>query len=265
MSVEKLSDLSRSKIEHNPYTQILNDVIENIKDNDAFRIYAFLLSKSRDWKVIKSYAAKVCGTGQDKSKLVFSYLNRCGLIDSIVIKNEQGKIVRHDLIVLNGSKFNKNEYFLNNKVGDEELSTEEKNHRWHKPPAGKTIRVEIPPLLNKDITNKEKDTKKSFCVLREKQKAENKKKYDWSVQKQSGFADTTKQSNSWKPEKISACGRESAIKALAEIKRKLPGSKINPIIDVCQINKHELDSLAYLGAPAHVGTLVNSLINSNCG
>jgi len=114
MSVEKLSDSSRSIIEQNPYAQIINNVIENIKDNDAFRLYCFLISKSRDWRVIKSYAARICGVSERKAKQCFAYLNRCKLIEYVWFKDHLGRVIRADIMVLNGTKFDKNVEFLIN-------------------------------------------------------------------------------------------------------------------------------------------------------
>lgn len=144
MSVEKLSDLSRSILEKNPFAQISNEVIEHIKDNDAFRLYAYLSSKSREWKVIKTYAESVCDVGNTKAKKCWSYLARCVLIEYRILKDENNKIIRYDLLVLNGTRFNKDEPFL----PTEKLSTSQ----WvKKPPTGESTPLEKSPLLNKDL------------------------------------------------------------------------------------------------------------------
>src|SRR5688572_4919958 len=105
MSIEKLSDSSQVHIEQNPYTQVLNIIAAEIKDNDAFRIYVFLLSKSRNWEVVKEWTSKKCGVGERKAKQCWSYLFRCGLIDYIKTRDDKGMIKAHDLMVLNGLKF----------------------------------------------------------------------------------------------------------------------------------------------------------------
>lgn len=176
MSVEKLTDQSVSHVECNPYAQILNDVIEHIKDNDAFRLYCFLYSKSRDWKVIKSYAEKVCGTGNTKAKKCWSYLARCGLIEYRTLKDDKGKIIKHDIVVLNGTKFDKGEPFIKQK---EKLST---------PTGLKTTRVEN-HTCGKKPTTKERfitkaldsnERKKKAFVEKQKYKDENLKRHDFA-------------------------------------------------------------------------------------
>jgi len=147
MAVEKLSDCSRSILERNPFSQISNEIIEHIKDNDAFRLYCFLYSKSRDWNVIKSYASQICDVRETKSKKCWSYLARCGLIEYRVVKDDKGKIIKHDLIILNGTRFDKDEPFINLESNQEKLST---LHRVKNPPTGQSTRMEKRPLLNKD-------------------------------------------------------------------------------------------------------------------
>jgi hypothetical protein len=187
MSIEKLSDDSQSRREQSPFAQILNEVIEHIKDNDAFRIYSYLCSKDRNWKVIKEWTAQVCGVGEKKARQCWSYLARCGLIQYVETRDEKGKILKHDVHVLVGHYFNKDEPFLNKK--EIVVSTEAKTapvevihrqtHRGKKRLSGETTRVDFAPLLNKDLTNKDlkQNKDKSFCVSRnEKPKADHKSK-----------------------------------------------------------------------------------------
>ena len=124
MSIQKMSDSSRTYIESNPFTQINNEVIMNIKDNDAFRVYCYLQSKSRDWKVIKTHLQTVCGVGSRKMTQVFSYLNRAKLIRYVKVIDDYGKFIKFDIQVLNGTQFNPDEQFKTEKRQNPELSTE---------------------------------------------------------------------------------------------------------------------------------------------
>jgi hypothetical protein len=161
MSVEKLSDISKVLIEQYPFTQIPNNVINHIKDNDAFRLYAYLISKARDWKVIKEYAAKECGIGEKKARECWSYFARCGLIEYRTEKDEKGKIIRHDLIVLIGLKFDKDVPFKPvDKSTRAKTASVEKTHIGKNPLSGQSTRVDFAPLLNKEVTNKEKTKNK---------------------------------------------------------------------------------------------------------
>ncbi len=156
MSTEKVTDASKIYLEEHPYTQIFNDVIEYIKDGDAFRMYCYLASKSRDWNVAKGWTAKHCGIGKRKAKQCWSYLERCGLLEYIWNRDENGKFTHHDIRILNGSKFNKHEPFLK-AIGAEtapveKLSTETPHRRCNNPPSGETARMDFAPQLNKDYS-----------------------------------------------------------------------------------------------------------------
>jgi len=183
MSVEKLSDSSKSIIEDFPFVQILNEVTEHIKDNDAFRVWAFSLSKSRDWKVLKEYTQKVCGVGKRKGEQVWSYLRRSGLIEYIrIIDKETGKYIRTDIKILTGTRFNKEIPFIKPTPA---LSAGVDKPLLQISTPALSAAAEMYPLLNKDITNKDfalPKKEKSFCVSQNR-KAENERKPDWAVPK----------------------------------------------------------------------------------
>lgn len=202
ISNQKVTDASKIYLEEHPYTQIFNDVIVNIKDNDAFRIYCYLISKSRDWKVIKEWTTKQCGIGERKAKQCWSYLERCGLLEYIKVRDESGKFTHHDVRILNGTKFNPNEPFLKPTANAqfpndtttgaetapvEKLSTETHHHRCNNPPSGESTRVDFAPLLNKDLLpNKDFATKerKSFCADAPKKPKSEKTKAEWAKENQ---------------------------------------------------------------------------------
>jgi hypothetical protein len=192
MSTQKLTDASKIYIQEHPYTQIFNNVIDYIKDNDAFRLYCYLSSKSRDWKVAKEWTAKQCEVGERKSKQCWAYLERCGLLEYVHKRDENGKFIHHDIRILNGSEFNPDEPFLKPTGAEtapvEKLSTETPHHRCKNPPSGETTRVVFAPQLKKDITKKDFETKKrkSFCAP-----AQKKTKSQWREEnaKRHGFAD----------------------------------------------------------------------------
>ncbi len=194
MSTEKLTDASKIYLEEHPYTGIFNNVILQIKDNDAFRMYCYLASKSRDWNIVKNWTAKQCGIGERKAKQCWSYLERCGLMQYIRKRDENGKFTHHDIQILNGSQFNPDEPFLKASGAEtapvEKLSTEMGHHRCKNPPSGETTRVDFAPLLNKEITNKDFETKKrkSFCATAQKKpkshwRAENERKHAFAEAK----------------------------------------------------------------------------------
>ena len=155
MSVQKLSDDSKIHRETPPYSQILNLITVNIKDNDAYRLYCYLYSKSEDWNVAKEWTAKQCMVTERKSKQCWAYLERCGLIEYIVVRDARGKIQKHDVNVLNGTRFDPNEPFLKTKASTGAETAPVDVHRCNYPPSGESTRVDFAPLLNKDLTNKD--------------------------------------------------------------------------------------------------------------
>jgi len=160
MSVEKLSDAYQVIPENVPFAQISNFVIEHIKDNDAFRVWAFSFSKSRDWKVIKEFTQKICGVGKRKADYVWSYLNRCGLVEYEKISDkETGKYIETRIRILNGTKFNPHEPFIKEKTTpakNADMVTNSSKSVDKSTPA-LSASADMYPLLKKDITNKEKE------------------------------------------------------------------------------------------------------------
>ncbi len=183
MSIEKLSDNSKVYAEKAPFTQILNDVISHIKDNDAFRMYCFLIAKSRDWVVVKEWTSKNCNVGDRKAKQCWSYLERCKLIEYVSIRDDQGKFIKHDMKVLIGSQFQKDEPFLKptKPIGADSAPLD--IHWCNNPPSGESTRVGFAPLLNKDLNQTKKELlqnkEKSFCNAK-MLKAENNKRHEFA-------------------------------------------------------------------------------------
>lgn len=176
MSIEKLCDSTSTEIENTPYTQICNTVLNHIKDNDSFRIWAFLSSKTRTWKVIKKYVNEVAMVSEDKAKKCWSYLNRCNLIEYKKIRDSRGKILETKIRVLNGTKFDENEPFISKKpikegvesIGGDFHPVEEP--KSSPPQVGKPTRVDNHTCGNsgttkeRDIQNKDfTKERKSFC------------------------------------------------------------------------------------------------------
>ncbi len=219
MSVEKLCDQSKTIIENVPFAQISNVVTEHIKDNDAYRIWAYSFSKSRNWRVLKEFTQKVCGVGERKAEFVWSYLKRCGLINyERIIDPETNRFIRTDIIILNGTKFNINEPFLVDK-STPALSAGVGKSVDNSTPA-LSAAAEMTPLLNKDLRNKDnksscasqvkKSTAKSTgsnlppSDWKQSQKSANEKKHSWANNRTtekpySGFASVTSQTTSYDP------------------------------------------------------------------
>ncbi len=147
-SYENINPESKTQLEETGFTQINNNVINHIKDSDAFLVWCYLYSKTTNWKTIKSNIKNVYGFGDAKLKKIFSYLRRCNLIDYVQVKGNNGKFGNVTIRILNGSKFDKNEpYCTSPPVGHK--STPTVNHTNAND-----------ELLNKDITKERKELNK---------------------------------------------------------------------------------------------------------
>lgn len=151
MSVEKLSDESELFNEGVPFAQISNDVILHVKNGDAFLVWCYLQSKSKNWKVIKQNIKNIYHFGDRKLKEILSYLNRSNLIKYVQDVGSNGRFGVTDIQVLNGTKFDKNQPF---KVKG--LVQAPVGHKTA-PPVERTSGND--ELLNKDITKQRKRTK----------------------------------------------------------------------------------------------------------
>jgi len=151
MSVEKLSNNSKLECENIPFTQICNKVITDIKDSDSFLVWCYLQSKTNDWKVIKQNVKNNYGFGDKKLKRIFSYLSRSNLITYVQVLNSSCQFERMDILVLNGSKFDKNQPFINKEpVGQKTARAENGTNRNDE-------------LLNKETTKQRKSKTNISC------------------------------------------------------------------------------------------------------
>lgn len=161
MSIEKLTKDSQIIIECSGFTQIANHIILHIKDNDAFRAYCFLLSKPGNWEIVKEWTIKACGISERKGRRIWSYFNRCGLLEYHQRKDKSGKITHWDVRILNGSRFNLDVPFLAKDCTDPvdnpiSMGLPEANHKADFAPCGRCTSLENAPQVNKDL-NKQRN------------------------------------------------------------------------------------------------------------
>lgn len=135
-----LDSESKTIIQSTGFTQIHNNIINNIKNGDAFLVWAYLYSKTNDWKTIKQNIKNVYGFGNDKIEKIFSYLARAKLIEYVRIKCANGKYSGVQIHILNGSEFDAKQAFK----GDAPLPPKTRGMENKGRGNGK--------LLNKDIT-----------------------------------------------------------------------------------------------------------------
>jgi DNA replication protein DnaC len=143
-NVEKLADIEYT-VERppEPYTKVLNDVVQNVKQPDALAIWTFLQSKSGNWKVIGGYLQDHFGIGRQRYAAAMKYLSEHGLITYVPRRSEDGRMMGTRVIVHYTPKINAPSL----QVSDMSVS----------PTLGKTHPYDI-----KDSITKEKDlTKRS--------------------------------------------------------------------------------------------------------
>lgn len=112
LGLDNLSDDSPTTRECTGFTQINNNVINNIKDGDAFLVWCYLYSKTSNWKTIKQNIKNVYGFGDTKIKKIFSYLKRANLIEYVQNKGAKGQYQSVQIRILNGKKFDKTQAWL---------------------------------------------------------------------------------------------------------------------------------------------------------
>ncbi len=112
MTYDNLENESKTILEGTGFTQISNNVINNIKDGDAFLVWCYLFSKTRNWKTIKQNIRNVYGFGDVKIKKIFSYLKRANLIEYVQNKGAKGQYQSVQIRILNGKKFDKTQSWL---------------------------------------------------------------------------------------------------------------------------------------------------------
>lgn len=110
MSVEKFNNQWNEynpNIEHEaiPYAQININVVQQITDMQAGFVWVYLQSKPANWRIIKEHIKNHFKIGNAKIKKIFAYLHQHNLIEYIQENGENGQFGKHDIRVLNGSKF----------------------------------------------------------------------------------------------------------------------------------------------------------------
>lgn len=151
MSIEKFNP--RISGEAIPYTQVNNNVVQNMTNCEAFHVWAYLLSLPADWRVVKEHLKNHFGFGNQKIKKIFAYLHLCNLIEYTRARTAEGKMHKVEIRVLNGSRFNN--------VTEKKLvhTTGSEIHPVDNPPGG------VWPTTNKtNNTNKQKTKNKHSCA-----------------------------------------------------------------------------------------------------
>ena len=92
--------------EEMPFTLVCNKVINECQNPVAGFIWIYLQSKSPTWKPCKWEIMKRFNISERTYQRHMSYLSATNLIENIVTRDKNGKVVEWRIKVLNGSRFN---------------------------------------------------------------------------------------------------------------------------------------------------------------
>lgn len=98
MTVNRVS-ATLARTQEKPYTTLLNDSLDLIKNTDSMAIYVYLQTKAEGWKVRRTDVMNRFGIGKDKYTKALGRLKEIGLVESVMIRNEEGKILDNQLVI----------------------------------------------------------------------------------------------------------------------------------------------------------------------
>lgn len=183
MSVQKFRP---GKLKHEdkqiPWTQILNDVLQQYTSARELGVWCYLQSKPENWEVsVKNICNHFKDIGKDQAYKILKELRRVNLLKRIDYKNHDGTHYETNYIVLSGSNFDNNgEVFEeNNKQRNIESVTIDQSYPQEPLPDYQNPDYQNPEnqdyIKERVLQTKDKTKKKerSLC-LKNKQKTERK-------------------------------------------------------------------------------------------
>lgn len=105
MSVQKLRICKKDE----PFTTILNNVIQNLKNYEALGLYAYLLSLPDGWIFHKKHLSEHTKIGRDKINKLLKILHSHNLIDFVQARCANGAFAQLDLHIKDGRDFKIND------------------------------------------------------------------------------------------------------------------------------------------------------------
>lgn len=126
------------------FTTILNKTIDAITDPASLGIYLYLASKPDDWEISVTNLKNRFGKGGDFIRSRMADLKKIGLLKSVAIKDDKGRVIRWETILYNEVQ------------PDIKAQSTSKTHNVENPPSGNDTMVEKPHTTNKrDLQKKE--------------------------------------------------------------------------------------------------------------
>lgn len=108
-NIEKLQDFNDwAELEHEvkiPYTQISNQVVQNISSIEAGFIWVYLQTLPQRWKVNRTHIKNKFKIGDEKLDKIMSFLKQSNLIGYRKARDDKGRYLPNRIIVRCGSEF----------------------------------------------------------------------------------------------------------------------------------------------------------------
>ena len=139
------------------FTTVQNKTIESIKDPSTLGIYVYLTSKPDDWEISEKNLMNRFGKCRDFIRSRMAELRDIGLLESVAIKNDKGKIVYWEKILYEEVQV----HLIKPEV---EKSTLLENQVPGNPGDWKTRRMVKPPTTNKRYKEIKDITKHTHSV-----------------------------------------------------------------------------------------------------
>ena len=129
------------------FTTVLNKTIEAIIDPASLGIYLYLASKPNDWQISETNLRNRFNKGGDFIRARLADLKRIGLLKSLAIKDDKGRVTHWETVLYNEVQ----------EFEDRDLTCE--THIVENPPSGFHTHVEDPYITNKRLLKIKEDIK----------------------------------------------------------------------------------------------------------
>lgn len=111
MSVEKFRPVyNEGKIVHEkkPFTMILNKVLQSCTNSSLLGLWCYLQSLPENWDISPQHLMNHFSIGKDKCYRLLDLAISCRLLRHDIIRDERGRMVGFNYVVLNGENFENN-------------------------------------------------------------------------------------------------------------------------------------------------------------
>lgn len=98
MAVKRVS-ASLARTQELPYTTLLNNTVDLIRNPIALAIYTYLQTKNEKWIVRRTDVMERFGIGKHRYTEAMGHLRDLGLVERVVNRNQQGQVIDNQLVI----------------------------------------------------------------------------------------------------------------------------------------------------------------------